>query len=144
MPAAANWPISVDGREASMPLHAEWSRKGVTILQEPVSSDFGYTFTGTDPDGHRLRVFTPEGICLTMLGLGRTRPMRIARKAESCISRRMTDMLQTPHPDSDQRPVSGGGTLSFRPPSNGSPTFASRCRRSCDDNRVQGHAAARA
>ncbi len=54
--------ISVAGREGVDALHAEWRGKGVTILQEPVAMDFGYTFTGADPDGHRLRVFTPEGI----------------------------------------------------------------------------------
>jgi predicted enzyme related to lactoylglutathione lyase len=54
--------ISVEGRDSVDALHAEWSSKGVTILQEPVALDFGYTFTGADPDGHRLRVFTPEGI----------------------------------------------------------------------------------
>ncbi|WP_275785203.1 VOC family protein [Pararhizobium gei] len=54
--------ISVEGRESVDSLHSEWIRKGVTILQEPVAMDFGYTFTGSDPDGHRLRVFTPDGI----------------------------------------------------------------------------------
>lgn len=38
-------------------LHAEWSQRGLCILQAPVQMDFGYTFTGADPDGHRLRVF---------------------------------------------------------------------------------------
>lgn len=54
--------MSVEGRDSVDTLHSEWIRKGVTILQEPVALDFGYTFTGTDPDGHRLRVFAPEGI----------------------------------------------------------------------------------
>jgi predicted enzyme related to lactoylglutathione lyase len=39
--------------------HAEWIRRGVKIVQNPVRMDFGYTFTGVDPDGHRLRVFAP-------------------------------------------------------------------------------------
>ena len=30
---------------------------GATVLQEPVTMDFGFTFTVADPDGHRLRVF---------------------------------------------------------------------------------------
>lgn len=39
-----------------------WKGKGLNIVQTPVEMDFGYTFTATDPDGHRLRVFaTPEG-----------------------------------------------------------------------------------
>ena len=32
---------------------------GTEILQQPEHMDFGYTFTCADPDGHRLRVFTP-------------------------------------------------------------------------------------
>jgi catechol 2,3-dioxygenase-like lactoylglutathione lyase family enzyme len=40
-------------------LHAEWSGKGVLILQDPTEMDFGYTFVAADPDGHRLRVFAP-------------------------------------------------------------------------------------
>ncbi|WP_028534408.1 VOC family protein [Paludibacterium yongneupense] len=39
---------------------AEWSGRGLTILQAPVAMDFGYTFVALDPDGHRLRVFTPS------------------------------------------------------------------------------------
>jgi catechol 2,3-dioxygenase-like lactoylglutathione lyase family enzyme len=33
----------------------QWRELGVEIIQQPVSLDFGYTFVGTDPDGHRLR-----------------------------------------------------------------------------------------
>lgn len=36
-------------------LHAEWSAKGFPILQQPEKTDFAYTFTAADPDGHRLR-----------------------------------------------------------------------------------------
>ena len=36
-----------------------WKARGVKIAQEPVAMDFGFTFTATDPDGHRLRVFAP-------------------------------------------------------------------------------------
>lgn len=39
--------------------HADWRARGLTILQAPTVMDFGYTFTAADPDGHRLRVFTP-------------------------------------------------------------------------------------
>ena len=38
-----------------------WRALGVRILQEPVDLDFGRTFVGLDPDGHRLRVFSPSG-----------------------------------------------------------------------------------
>ena len=39
--------------------HADWSAKGVTILQAPTNMDFGRTFVALDPDGHRVRVFWP-------------------------------------------------------------------------------------
>lgn len=42
-------------------LHARWTAAGVPVVQAPVALDFGYTFVATDPDGHRLRVFHPEG-----------------------------------------------------------------------------------
>lgn len=38
-------------------LHAKWRERGLRILQAPLHMDFGYTFTGADLDGHRLRVF---------------------------------------------------------------------------------------
>lgn len=38
---------------------ADWAARGVRVLQEPVTMDFGYCFTAADPDGHRLRVFMP-------------------------------------------------------------------------------------
>ena len=38
---------------------ADWKRRGLPILQEPVQMDFGHTFVAADPDGHRLRVFVP-------------------------------------------------------------------------------------
>jgi catechol 2,3-dioxygenase-like lactoylglutathione lyase family enzyme len=37
--------------------HADWSAKGIDILQTPTLKEFGYTFTAADPDGHRLRVY---------------------------------------------------------------------------------------
>jgi len=39
--------------------HADWAARGLSILQEPIRMDFGFTFTAADPDGHRLRVFAP-------------------------------------------------------------------------------------
>ncbi len=48
-------------RAAVDALHARWSAAGVPVAQPPVAMDFGYTFVATDPDGHRLRVFHPEG-----------------------------------------------------------------------------------
>jgi len=38
----------------------KWKSNGVSIALERTKLDFGYTFVGLDPDGHRLRVFTPE------------------------------------------------------------------------------------
>jgi catechol 2,3-dioxygenase-like lactoylglutathione lyase family enzyme len=38
---------------------ADWKKRGLKIVQEPVQMDFGHTFTAADPDGHRLRVFAP-------------------------------------------------------------------------------------
>lgn len=38
-------------------IYADWSGRGLRVLQTPVEMDFGYTFVVTDPDGHRLRVY---------------------------------------------------------------------------------------
>lgn len=40
-------------------MHEAWRAKGLPIAQSPTAMDFGYTFVALDPDGHRLRVFTP-------------------------------------------------------------------------------------
>ena len=40
-------------------LYARWAEWGVRMAQSPQTMDFGYTFVGLDPDGHRLRVFAP-------------------------------------------------------------------------------------
>jgi predicted enzyme related to lactoylglutathione lyase len=37
--------------------HADWRRRGLTVIQPPTRMGFGHTFTALDPDGHRLRVF---------------------------------------------------------------------------------------
>jgi hypothetical protein len=50
----------VGSNEEVEALCADRKRKGVTILQEPVTKDFGLTFLAADPDGHRLRVFCPS------------------------------------------------------------------------------------
>lgn len=36
---------------------AGWQARGVAMLQQPAKMEFGYTFTATDPDNHRLRVY---------------------------------------------------------------------------------------
>ncbi|KCB27998.1 glyoxalase-like domain protein [Bordetella hinzii CA90 BAL1384] len=38
-----------------------WRERGVPIVQAPCQMEFGRTFVGLDPDGHRLRVFAPAG-----------------------------------------------------------------------------------
>ena len=40
-------------------LHAAWAGRGATIIQPPITLEFGHTFTAEDPDGHRIRVFNP-------------------------------------------------------------------------------------
>jgi predicted enzyme related to lactoylglutathione lyase len=37
-------------------VHADWQASGIPILAAPADLDFGRTFLGLDPDGHRLRV----------------------------------------------------------------------------------------
>ena len=49
--------FAVNSRDEVDAVHARWQEKGLTILQNPVDMDFGYTFVAADPDGHRLRVF---------------------------------------------------------------------------------------
>lgn len=39
-------------------LHDAWRALGVQIAQAPVALEFGHTFVGVDPDGHRLRVYS--------------------------------------------------------------------------------------
>ena len=41
--------------------YRDWKARGMAFVQEPVDMDFGRTFVATDPDGHRLRAFTPLG-----------------------------------------------------------------------------------
>ncbi len=41
-------------------LHTAWRAAGVEIEQEPMTAVFGRTFVAVDPDGHRLRVCTPD------------------------------------------------------------------------------------
>src|SRR6266404_9976660 len=51
--------FTVDNAAAVEATYADWKKRGLNILQEPVQMDFGTTFVATDPDGHRLRVFVP-------------------------------------------------------------------------------------
>ena len=55
---ASNWPLVPDA-DALNRRHVDWSLRGLPILQAPTDMDFGRTFVALDPDGHRLRVFSP-------------------------------------------------------------------------------------
>ncbi|MFO1183168.1 MAG: VOC family protein [Bauldia sp.] len=41
--------------------HDAWKKRGVAIAQAPTLMDFGTTFVALDPDGHRVRVYVPQG-----------------------------------------------------------------------------------
>jgi len=43
-------------------VHSDWSARSIPIVQAPVTMGFGRTFVGLDPDGHRLRIYTPAAI----------------------------------------------------------------------------------
>jgi predicted enzyme related to lactoylglutathione lyase len=51
--------IAVDNAATVDTTCAAWKARGVKIIQEPTAMDFGRTFVGLDPDGHRVRVFAP-------------------------------------------------------------------------------------
>lgn len=57
-PAAGEVCFAVKSADAVRAIHAEWATR-MPIAQPPVEMDFGHTFVGLDPDGHRLRVFAP-------------------------------------------------------------------------------------
>jgi len=42
-------------------IHADWLRRGLTVIQPPTEMDFGRSFVAVDRDGHRLRVLAPNG-----------------------------------------------------------------------------------
>jgi catechol 2,3-dioxygenase-like lactoylglutathione lyase family enzyme len=51
--------FTVADADAVAATHADWRKRGLTIVQAPTRMDFGDTFVALDPDGHRLRVFAP-------------------------------------------------------------------------------------
>jgi catechol 2,3-dioxygenase-like lactoylglutathione lyase family enzyme len=61
MPGVCELGFPVKNAGAVDDLHRAWMALGLSLLQSPTRMDFGYTFTAADPDGHRLRVFAPEG-----------------------------------------------------------------------------------
>jgi catechol 2,3-dioxygenase-like lactoylglutathione lyase family enzyme len=38
-------------------VYADWTERGLRVIQTPVNLGFGRTFVALDPDGNRLRVF---------------------------------------------------------------------------------------
>ncbi len=62
-PGGGQIPFALENDAAIDAAHAQWRARGVTIAQAPTRMDFGYTFLGLDPDGHRVRVFAP-GACI--------------------------------------------------------------------------------
>lgn len=53
--------IQVDGPDAVDEQHAAWRDLGIPVAQPPCELDFGRSFVGLDPDGHRIRVYAPRG-----------------------------------------------------------------------------------
>jgi catechol 2,3-dioxygenase-like lactoylglutathione lyase family enzyme len=60
-PGGGEIAVTVESAAAVDTQHAYWRERGVRIAQAPTVMDFGYTFVGLDPDGHRLRVFARSG-----------------------------------------------------------------------------------
>jgi predicted enzyme related to lactoylglutathione lyase len=48
--------IAVADHDAVQAAYRAWTKRGLWIIQEPTEMDFGFTFTATDLDGHRVRV----------------------------------------------------------------------------------------
>ncbi|SON57003.1 putative enzyme related to lactoylglutathione lyase [Hartmannibacter diazotrophicus] len=61
MPGAVELCFPVPDLAALEAAHAAVVEIGAAILQPTTEMDFGTTFTAADPDGHRLRVFHPNG-----------------------------------------------------------------------------------
>ncbi|WP_112663908.1 VOC family protein [Microvirga flavescens] len=50
---------ALDNENAVRARHADWVNRGLEIAQAPTELDFGLTFVALDPDGHRLRIYSP-------------------------------------------------------------------------------------
>lgn len=59
-PGGSELGIAVADAAAVEKTHAAWRARGLRIAQPPTAMDFGDTFVALDPDGHRLRVFSPR------------------------------------------------------------------------------------
>ena len=58
-PGGSELAFTVKDAAAVRAVHAEWTGRGLRVVQAPTQLDFGHTFVAVDPDGHRLRVFAP-------------------------------------------------------------------------------------
>lgn len=58
-PASHELAFAVDNNDVVDAMAQDWQARGINLVQAPTMLDFGYTFVGLDPDGHRLRVFAP-------------------------------------------------------------------------------------
>lgn len=59
-PGVSEVAFTVGDASAVEATHAAWKARGLAMAQVPTRMDFGTTFVALDPDGHRLRVFSPE------------------------------------------------------------------------------------
>jgi predicted lactoylglutathione lyase len=60
-PGGGEIAFTLDSDAAVDAAFAEWRARDAKVAQPPMRMDFGYTFTGLDPDGHRVRMFAPGG-----------------------------------------------------------------------------------
>ena len=59
-PGASEFALAIEGGRASVDqLCASARETGISVIQEPTSMDFGYTFTAGLADGNRIRIFSP-------------------------------------------------------------------------------------
>lgn len=56
-PGASELILAAESDQEVDDLFAEWTGNGIVIAQNPTRMDFGYTFVGLDPNGHRVRVY---------------------------------------------------------------------------------------
>jgi catechol 2,3-dioxygenase-like lactoylglutathione lyase family enzyme len=52
--------FALESRAAVEACYADWASRGLPMVQELTTLDFGRTFVAVDPDGHRLRVCAPD------------------------------------------------------------------------------------
>jgi catechol 2,3-dioxygenase-like lactoylglutathione lyase family enzyme len=52
--------FALDNKAEVEKTYAQWQALGIPFLQAPLQAEFGFNFLASDPDGHRIRVFTPN------------------------------------------------------------------------------------